>query len=267
MSHFWNNLGNRKPLSIIAGPCVAESEKLCREVADFCADVCDQYGINYIFKASFDKANRTSFRSYRGLGWTDTWDIFESIQGMGIEVLTDVHDVDQARSTNADVIQIPAFLCRQTDLLKAAAESGKPVNVKKGQFLAPWDIQNIEEKLIHFGCTRYMFTERGSSFGYGQLVVDMTGLQTMKNLNNCPIIMDCTHAVQRPGSGGITTDGNRELAPVLARAAVAVGIAGVFAEVHPNPDHAPSDGPNMLSFNMFEDMVGDLHRIDEVVKI
>jgi len=268
---FYDDCGNDKPLSIIAGPCVFESKDHAVEMAERLHNIIHDAGflfgrsINFIYKTSFDKANRTSAGGYRGAGFDEAFYGMDAVRGMGIPVLTDVHDPWQCGTVNADVIQIPAFLCRQTDLLEAAAQTGKPVNVKKGQFLAPHDMKNVVEKLESFGCKKIMQTERGTTFGYNNLVVDMRSLDIMKR-NQYPVIMDCTHAVQLPGGQGTSSGGQREFVETLARAAVAVGVAGVFMEVHNDPDNAPCDGPNMLDLDMFEKLIYNLLHIDQVRK-
>lgn len=256
MRDFYSKCGNRETLSLIAGPCVFETAdhaiRLSDELRDIVGRVSEKYGleINFIYKTSFDKANRTSADSYRGVGFDEAYYGMQTIRIKDTPVLTDVHEPWQCEAVNADIIQIPAFLCRQTDLLQAAAISGKPVNVKKGQFLSPQEMIRVVEKLEHFGATQIMVTERGTTFGYNNLVVDMRGLEYMKRTcKGYPIIMDCTHAVQSPGGLGDKSGGDREMAKVLARAAAAVGVAGIFMEVHEDPDNAPSDGPNMIKLN------------------
>jgi len=254
MSSFYENCGNDKPLSIIAGPCVYETKEHAMFMAKSIIDICDRVGkehgirINYIYKTSFDKANRTSAESFRGIGFDEGYYGLKAIQSLDIPVLTDIHEPWQCDAIAANVIQIPAFLCRQTDLLSAAAQSGCTVNVKKGQFLSPKEMMQVVKKLQHFGAKEIMITERGTTFGYNNLVVDMRGLEIMKEAQ-VPVILDCTHAVQEPGGLGTKSGGNREMAKVLARAGTAVGIAGLFLEVHNDPDNAPSDGPNMIHLN------------------
>lgn len=266
MSNFYNNLGNDKQLSIIAGPCLHENYGLSKRIASELSEICDKYAVNFCFKASFDKANRTSHEGHRGRGIDAAMEAFASLRHhVGVEILTDVHDNWQAEIINADILQIPAFLCRQTDLLEAAAKTGKPVNVKKGQFLSPWEMQKVVDKVRHFGNNKVIQTERGTTFGYNNLVVDMRSLEIMKE-NESPIIMDCTHAVQHPGGKGGSSGGDSRFAPVIAKAAVAVGIAGVFMEVHPDPMSSPSDGPNMIRLDNFENVLRDLLRIDGAVK-
>ena len=252
---------------LIAGPCVLESEKLTHEIADHLVSLAAQLEIPFIFKASFDKANRTSGKSYRGLGITEGLKILAGIKDRyGCHVLTDVHDAAQVNvaAKVIDILQIPAFLCRQTDLLEAAAASGRAVNVKKGQFLAPDDVDHIAAKLKTSGCREYFITERGTTFGYHNLVVDMRGLASMRQAGH-RVVFDATHSVQRPGGDGATTGGDRSLAPVLARAAVAAGVDGLFIETHPDPDQSPSDGPNMIPLAQMEGLLRTLKAIDEAV--
>ncbi|MGI8436443.1 MAG: 3-deoxy-8-phosphooctulonate synthase [Chthoniobacterales bacterium] len=237
-----------KELALILGPCVIESEKFVRRMARKIFEICDGEGVRFVFKASYDKANRTSGRSYRGIGARAGCEILASIgRELKVPVTTDVHSPEEATiaGESIDVLQIPAFLCRQTDLLRAAAETGRVVNVKKGQFLAPWDVRNIAEKLKAFGCEKFFFTERGTSFGYNNLVADMRSLYWIREAGY-RVIFDATHSVQRPGGAGDTTSGDGELAPVLARAALAAGCDGLFLEVHENPARALSDGPNQI---------------------
>lgn len=261
-------IGNARKLSIIAGPCQLESRAHALEMASALKEIAAKAGVGLIYKTSFDKANRTSGNSERGLGLELSLPIFAEIrESLGIPVLTDVHERDQcaALAQAVDVLQIPAFLCRQTDLLVAAAHTGKVVNVKKGQFLAPWDMKNVIAKITSAGNPNVLVTERGSSFGYNTLVVDMTGLPEMAKYG-APIVMDATHAVQKPGGQGDKSGGNREMAPYIARAAVAVGVAAVFMEVHQDPDHAPSDGPNMLKLKDVPALLGELVEIDRIAK-
>jgi 2-dehydro-3-deoxyphosphooctonate aldolase (KDO 8-P synthase) len=261
-------IGNARKLSIIAGPCQLESRSHALEMASALKEIAAKAGVGLIYKTSFDKANRTSGNSERGLGLELSLPIFAEIrESLGIPVLSDVHERDQcaALAQAVDVLQIPAFLCRQTDLLIAAAHTGKVVNVKKGQFLAPWDMKNVIAKITDAGNPNVLVTERGASFGYNTLVVDMTGLPQMAKFG-APIVMDATHAVQKPGGQGDKSGGNRELAPYIARAAVAVGVAAVFMEVHQDPDHAPSDGPNMLKLKDLPALLGDLVAIDRIAK-
>ena len=269
MSLFYDNCRNEFNLSVIAGPCVFESKQHALDMAGQLSEICKDLNVNYIYKTSFDKANRTSVTSYRGAGFDEAFYGFVAVKEMlGLEVLTDVHEPWHCKTVPADIIQIPAFLCRQTDLLQAAAASGKPVNVKKGQFLSPREMVNIVHKLESSGCTKVMMTERGTTFGYNDLVVDMRSLAIMRGNTpmNYPVIMDCTHAVQSPGGNGISSGGNRGMVPVIARAAAAVGIAGIFMEVHQDPDNAPCDGPNMLHLANFRSVLEQLLEIDYVVK-
>ena len=261
-------IGNGERLSIIAGPCQLESRAHALETAQILRDIADRLDIGLIYKTSFDKANRTSVSTQRGIGLKDALPIFAEIrETVGLPVLTDVHAVDQcAEAAQAvDVLQIPAFLCRQTDLLLAAAATGKAVNVKKGQFLAPWDMKNVVGKVLAGGNPNVMACERGVSFGYNTLVSDMRALPVLRQIG-CPVVFDATHSVQQPGGQGTTSGGQREFVPVLARAAVAVGVAAVFMETHPDPDHAPSDGPNMVPLSQFETLVGELLEFDALAK-
>ena len=242
---------------IIAGPCVIEGEEAVYAIArELCktARMLKEHDIDFIFKASFDKANRSSINSYRGVTIEQGVEIFSNIQKMGLKTTTDIHEPWQAEvvADSVDIIQIPAFLSRQTDLLKAAAKTGRPVNVKKGQFMAPEDMNNVIVKLKHFGCSNLYLTERGTFFGYGRLVNDMTSIVKMKS-TGFPVIFDATHSVQNPGGLGESSGGNREFVEPLARAAIAVGADGLFFEVHPDPDSALSDGPNMLNLSEFDD--------------
>lgn len=268
---FYENCGNNKPLSLIAGPCAFESKdhavETAEEIRDICIAVGQEFGrdINFIYKTSFDKANRSSASSFRSAGFDEAYYGMEAVRGRGIEVLTDVHESWQCEQVQADILQIPAFLCRQTDLLQAAAQSGKPVNVKKGQFLSPWEMKNVYEKLFNFGCKGYLFTERGTTFGYNNLVVDMRSLEIMKQFTD-HVVMDCTHAVQLPGGNGTTSGGQREFVPLMARAAVAVGVSAVFIETHRIPANAPSDGPNMLPLSDLRPLLSHLVELDYIVK-
>jgi len=268
---FYDNCGNDKPLSIIAGPCIFEDPAHAVEMALALKEACTTVGqkfdseINFIYKTSFDKANRSSADSYRGSGFDEAFYGMEAVRGRGIQVLTDVHESWQCDAVNADIIQIPAFLCRQTDLLQAAAESGRPVNVKKGQFLSPQEMTNVVKKLEKFGCNKIMVTERGTTFGYNNLVVDMRSLEIMKQMNY-PVVMDCTHAVQLPGGNGTSSGGQRQYVSTMARAAVAVGVAALFMEVHDDPDNAPSDGPNMIRLDNFEKLLYDIVELDYISK-
>ncbi|MDB5655254.1 MAG: 2-dehydro-3-deoxyphosphooctonate aldolase, partial [Tardiphaga sp.] len=261
--------GNALPLSIIAGPCQLESRAHALEVASVLKDIATRLNIGIVYKTSFDKANRTSASSARGLGLEQALPIFAEIrETFAMPVLTDVHEIEQcARAAEAvDVLQIPAFLCRQTDLLLAAAATGRVVNVKKGQFLAPWDMTNVVSKLTSAGNNQVLVTERGASFGYNTLVSDMRALPILARTTGAPVIFDATHSVQQPGGRGTTSGGEREFVPVLARAAVAVGVAGVFIETHPDPDHAPSDGPNMVPLRDFEALIRNLMAFDALAK-
>lgn len=261
-------IGNDQALTVIAGPCQLEgrdqSVMIARELSRICAD----YGLGFVFKGSFDKANRTSLSGARGVGISRGLSILAHVkENVGVPVLTDVHLPDQCDEVArvADILQIPAFLCRQTDLLIAAARTGRPVNVKKGQFMAPWDMGHVVEKLTGSGARDVMLTERGSSFGYNTLVTDMRSLPQMAALD-VPVIMDATHAVQMPGGQGASSGGQREFAPVLARAAVSLGIAGIFIETHPEPDSAPSDGPNMIPLDQMRRVIEDLAAFDQLAK-
>lgn len=244
-------------LVVIAGPCMAESLDLCLHVAETMKGVCARVGVEYVFKASYDKANRTSSNSFRGSGIDEGLSILQKVKTtFGLPVTTDIHQPDEARiaAEVADLLQIPAFLCRQTDLLEAAAATGKPVNVKKGQFLAPWDTKNIVEKLEVLGANGIMLTERGTSFGYNTLIVDMPGLETMRSFGH-PVCFDATHSAQRPGAGGTVTGGVRESIPAMARAAVAVGIDALFLEVHPDPTNALSDAATQWPLDQAEELL------------
>jgi 2-dehydro-3-deoxyphosphooctonate aldolase (KDO 8-P synthase) len=260
--------GNDLPLALIAGPCALESRAHALEMASALKEIAERAGIGLVFKTSFDKANRTSAGSARGIGLNAALPIFAEIrERTGLPVLTDVHEAAQcARVAQAvDVLQIPAFLCRQTDLLVAAAETGRVVNVKKGQFLAPWDMANVVEKMISAGNPNVLVTERGASFGYNTLVSDMRALPILAR-TGAPVIFDATHSVQQPGGQGASSGGEREFVPVLARAAVAVGVAGVFIETHQDPDSAPSDGPNMIPIKQLEALLQSLIQFDRLAK-
>ena len=261
-------VGNAKPLAIIAGPCALESRDHALETASALKEIATKAGVGLIYKTSFDKANRTSSNSARGLGLDLALPIFAEIrERLGLPVLTDVHEREQCAllAPAVDVLQIPAFLCRQTDLLVAAAETGRVVNVKKGQFLAPWDMKNVIAKITDAGNANVLVTERGASFGYNTLVVDMTALPEMAKYG-APIVMDATHAVQKPGGQGTSSGGNREMAPYIARAAVAIGVAAVFMETHEDPDRAPSDGPNMLKLKDVPALLAELVELDAIAK-
>ena len=260
--------GNGLPLALIAGPCQMESRDHALECAEALQEIAAALGIGLVFKTSFDKANRTSVRAGRGLGLKAALPVFAEIrERTGLPVLTDVHDVAQCAPVAevVDVLQIPAFLCRQTDLLVAAAQTGRVVNVKKGQFLAPWDMIHVAAKLTESGNANVMLTERGASFGYNTLVSDMRSLPIMAE-TGAPVIFDATHSVQQPGGKGASSGGQREFVPVLARAAVAVGVAGVFIETHPDPDKAPSDGPNMVPLTEFRSLIEQLMAFDGLAK-
>ncbi len=261
-------IGNRERLTIIAGPCQLESRQHALETAHALREIADRLDIGLIYKTSFDKANRTSVATERGIGLGQALPIFAEIrESVGLPVLTDVHESDQCvqAAQVVDVLQIPAFLSRQTDLLLAAGATGKAVNVKKGQFLAPWDMKNVVEKVLSTGNPNVMACERGVSFGYNTLVSDMRALPIMSEIG-CPIVFDATHSVQQPGGQGATSGGQREFVPVLARAAVAIGVACVFMETHQDPDHAPSDGPNMVPLSQFEALVRELLDYDALAK-
>jgi 2-dehydro-3-deoxyphosphooctonate aldolase (KDO 8-P synthase) len=261
-------LANDRPLVLIAGPCAMESRNHALECAHALSEMARRLDIGLIFKTSFDKANRTSLAGPRGVGLADALPVFAEIrETVGIPVLTDVHDAAQCATVAAavDVLQIPAFLCRQTDLLVAAAQTGRAVNVKKGQFLAPWDMANVVDKVRGSGNDRVLITERGASFGYNTLVSDMRALPILA-ATGCPVVFDVTHSVQQPGGRGTASGGQREFAPVLARAAVAVGVAAVFIETHPDPDRALSDGPNMIPMRDLPALVTLLREIDAIAK-
>lgn len=261
--------GNTLPLSLIAGPCQMESRDHALEMALALREIATSLGIGLVFKTSFDKANRTSGSAQRGMGLKAALPVFAEIrERTGLPVLTDVHDVAQCAAVAevVDVLQIPAFLCRQTDLLLAAAATGRVVNVKKGQFLAPWDMKNVAAKIVDAGNPNVLVTERGASFGYNTLVSDMRSLPIMAAGTGAPVIFDATHSVQQPGGQGESSGGQREFVPVLARAAVAVGVAGVFIETHPDPDKAPSDGPNMVPLRDFHALVAELMAFDLLAK-
>lgn len=260
--------GNDRPLTVIAGPCQLESADHAQMIAGHMAEACAAVGAQYVFKASYDKANRTSLAGKRGVGLDAGLKILGDLKSaMGIPVLTDIHDADQARAAAAvvDVIQIPAFLCRQTDLLLAAGETGAVINIKKGQFLAPWDMANVAAKVASTGNEKILLTERGVSFGYNTLVADMRSLPTMAK-TGYPVIMDATHSVQQPGGLGGASGGQREFAPVMARAAVSLGIAGVFIETHEDPDNSPSDGPNMVPLRDMARLIALLMDLDRIAK-
>lgn len=261
-------IGQTLPVVFIAGPCQLESRAHGLEMSAAIREIADRLGADVIYKTSFDKANRSSIGTARGLGLAASLDIFSEIrETSGLPVLTDVHLPDQCAEVAqvADVLQIPAFLCRQTDLLIAAAKAGKPINVKKGQFLAPWDMKNVVNKLVQSGCRDVLVCERGVSFGYNTLVSDMRALPELA-ATGAPVVFDATHSVQQPGGQGTTSGGQRQYVPILARAATAVGIAAVFIETHENPDVAPSDGPNMVPLNQLEMLMRQIMAIDKLVK-
>jgi 2-dehydro-3-deoxyphosphooctonate aldolase (KDO 8-P synthase) len=261
--------GNGLPLGLIAGPCALESRDHALEMAAALKEIAGKVGIGLIYKTSFDKANRTSAKSNRGVGLDSALPIFAEIrQKLGVPILTDVHEAQQcARVAQVvDVLQIPAFLCRQTDLLVAAAATGRVINIKKGQFLAPWDMANVVAKVTAAGNPNVLVTERGASFGYNTLVSDMRALPILARTTGAPVIFDATHSVQQPGGQGTSSGGEREFVPVLARAAVAVGVAGVFIETHQDPDRAPSDGPNMVPLKQMDGLLQRLVEFDRLAK-
>ena len=252
----------------ILGPCVIESEPFIRDIAAKLKVMADELGIRWIFKASYDKANRSAISSYRGMDCKEGCALLADVgRSIGVPVTTDIHSPEEAEiaAEFIDLLQIPAFLCRQTDLIIAAGRTGRTVNVKKGQFLAPWDVKNIGDKLVSAGCTQFMFTERGTTFGYNNLVTDMRSLYWMRELGY-RVVFDATHSVQRPGGLGTATGGDRKLAPVLARAAVAAGCDAVFIETHPEPDKALSDGPNQIPLNELAGLIRQLKQIHEIVR-
>ena len=260
-------VGSGQQLLLIGGPCVLESEGLARKVAETMLEICGRLGISYVFKASFDKANRTSLSSFRGPGIEKGLSILARLrQDLQLPVISDIHDVGQveAAAEVLDIIQIPAFLCRQTDLLTAAAETGKTINVKKGQFVSPWDMKNVVDKMRGVGGKKIILVERGASFGYNNLVVDMRSLPIMRSLG-CPVIFDATHSVQLPGGSGGTSGGQREFIEPLTKAATAAGIDGLFMEIHPDPDKALCDGPNSIPLNEVEGLLEKIIRIRNVV--
>ncbi len=261
-------ISNNKPFTLIAGPCVLESKDHAFFMAEEILKITKKLNINLIYKSSFDKANRSSTKSTRGLGLSKSLEVFQELKKKyNVPIITDIHESGQCKEVAevVDVLQIPAFLCRQTDLLKAAAETGRVLNIKKGQFLAPWDMKNVVEKVESFGSKNIMLCERGASFGYNTLVSDMRSLPIMAQ-TSYPIIFDATHSVQQPGGLGATSGGQREFAPILARAAISVGVAGVFIETHQNPDNAPSDGPNMIQIDKLECVLRNLQEFDNLAK-
>jgi 2-dehydro-3-deoxyphosphooctonate aldolase (KDO 8-P synthase) len=261
-------IGNELPLVFLCGPCAMESREHALETAEYLRDLFAKAGAGFVYKTSFDKANRSSLKGKRGAGLSYAGPVFEEIRGkLGVPVVTDVHNAEQCADVAqvVDILQIPAFLCRQTDLLVAAAETGKPVNVKKGQFLAPWDMKHVLAKITESGNPNVMACERGASFGYNNLVSDMRALPIMKAMG-APVVFDATHSVQQPGGRGDSSGGERQFVPVLARAAVAIGVAAVFVESHPDPEKAPSDGLNMVPFTELSALVDDLLAFDRLAK-
>ena len=261
-------IGNDKRLTVLAGPCAMESRDHALMTAERLKGISERTGINIVYKSSYDKANRTSIHSARGIGLSKALPIFEEIRNqLDMPCVTDIHTAEQAKEVGqvVDILQIPAFLCRQTDLLVAAAKTGKVLNVKKGQFLAPWDMKNVINKVVEAGNSNVMACERGASFGYNTLVTDFRGLPIMKSFG-CPVVFDATHSVQQPGGQGGTSGGQREFVPVLARAAASIGVAAIFMETHPDPANAPSDGPNMVPMDEFENLLNDIKRFDELAK-
>ena len=262
------NISNSSPFTLIAGPCQLENESHALDIANKLKEITKKLNVGLIYKTSFDKANRTSLKGKRGAGLEKSLPVFDKIrQEVGIPVLTDVHTIEQCEivSKHVDVLQIPAFLCRQTDLLIAAAKTGKVINVKKGQFLAPWDMVNVTKKIEDSGNKNILVTERGASFGYNTLISDMRSLPIMAK-NGYPVVFDATHSVQQPGGMGDKSGGQREFVEYLARAAVAVGVAAIFMETHPDPDNAPSDGPNMVPLSQMPSMLKQLVEIDKIIK-
>ena len=262
------SISNTNRFTLIAGPCQLENEKHALDVATELKKITEKLGVGLIYKTSFDKANRTSLKGKRGAGLEKSLPVFDKIRkDIGVPVLTDVHNAEQCEivSKHVDVLQIPAFLCRQTDLLVAAAKTGKVVNVKKGQFLAPWDMTNVTKKIEESGNKNILVTERGASFGYNTLVSDMRSLPIMAK-NGYPVVFDATHSVQQPGGMGDKSGGQREFVAHLARAAVAVGVAAIFMETHPDPDNAPSDGPNMVPLSQMPNLLKQLTEIDKLIK-
>jgi 2-dehydro-3-deoxyphosphooctonate aldolase (KDO 8-P synthase) len=262
-------IGNDLPFVLIAGPCVLESREHALEMSSALKDMTDKLGIALIYKTSFDKANRTSIHGERGMGMKEGLPILAEIkEKFGCPIITDIHSAEQCAPVAevVDILQIPAFLCRQTDLLKAAAETGKAINIKKGQFLAPWDMANVVKKMESFGNQQLMLCERGASFGYNTLVSDMRSLAIMARFGY-PIVFDATHSVQQPGGAGASTGGERQFVPILARAAVSVGVASVFIETHQDPDNAPSDGPNMVHLKDLPQLLSELKEFDRLAKL
>jgi len=261
-------IANDRPLTIFAGPCAMESREHALMTAERLKAISERVGLNLVYKSSYDKANRTSIHSPRGIGLDKAMDVFTEIKReIGLPVLTDIHTAEQTKIVGGvvDILQIPAFLCRQTDLLVAAAQTGKAINVKKGQFLAPWDMKNVLNKVVEAGNGNVMACERGASFGYNTLVTDFRGLPIMKSFG-APVVFDATHSVQQPGGQGGTSGGQREFVPPLARAAASIGVAAIFMETHPDPDNAPSDGLNMIPMDQFEALLMDIKRFDDLSK-
>ena len=261
-------ISNNSNFCLIAGPCQMESEQHALDMSSKIKEITSKLGVNFIYKTSFDKANRTSHTGKRGIGLEQSLSIFDKIKKeINVPILTDIHNVEQCSilSKHVDILQIPAFLCRQTDLLIAAAKTNKIINVKKGQFLAPWDMVNVTKKISSSGNKNILVTERGASFGYNTLVSDMRSLPIMAK-NGYPVIFDATHSVQQPGGQGESSGGQREFVEYLSRAAIAVGVAGIFIETHQDPDNAPSDGPNMLALSNLEKLLEQLIKIDKIVK-
>lgn len=261
-------IANNLPFVLIAGPCQIETMDHSLMMASAIKRICDKLGIQLIYKSSFDKANRSSIGGKRGIGLTKSFEVFAEVKKQfGLPVLTDIHNAEQCEilAKHVDILQVPAFLCRQTDILEAAAKTGKVINIKKGQFLAPWDAENIVKKMDHFGCKDVLLTERGVSFGYNTLISDMRALPIMAK-TGCPVVFDATHSVQQPGGLGGASGGQREFVDTLASAAVAVGVAAVFMEVHQDPDNAPSDGPCMVRLDHLEKLLTKLKKLDEIAK-
>ena len=270
LHHWWDQgpVVPARPLLVIGGPCVLESDELNHQIAETLKAACEAAGATFVFKASFDKANRTSIKTARGLGLAESLPIFAEIrETTGLPIITDVHAAEHCAAVvgAVDVLQIPAFLCRQTDLVVAAAQTGLALHIKKGQFLAPWDMKNVVAKVAESGNPRILITERGASFGYNTLVSDMRAIPVLRD-TGYPVVFDATHSVQQPGGQGATSGGQREFVPVLARAAVAVGVAAVFMETHQDPNSAPSDGPNMIPINRLEGVLKDLMAFDKLAK-
>ena len=262
------NVSNNLPFFLIAGPCSIENKDHAIHHASVIKEICKKLKINFVYKSSFDKANRSSKSSNRGVGIEKGLSILSDVKkNLNIPIITDVHETNQCKDVAeiVDILQIPAFLCRQTDLLDAAAETKKVINVKKGQFLAPWDMKNVIEKIIENGNNQILLTERGTSFGYNTLISDMRAIPQMSEFGY-PIIFDATHSVQQPGGLGVSSGGQREFVPILSKAAISVGVSGLFVEVHENPDKAPSDGPNMLKLSELEPLLSKLIEIDKIIK-